>query len=79
MESSGKVLSGKRTIDMKMFHLFRRNQIEQVLVKVKYCPTNEMVADHYTNTLHGIQLRSLHTIIMNCIIDFTKETVDNMP
>jgi hypothetical protein len=48
-----------RTKHIDIRHHFVREKIEQVLVKLKYCPTQEMVADLLTKSLPANQFRYL--------------------
>ena len=42
-------------------------------MKIKYCPTMEMVADHYIKPLQGTLFKKMWALIMNCPIDLEPE------
>jgi hypothetical protein len=65
LETNGKASSGKRTrhFDIKFFYftdLIKRGEIE-----VKYCPTDEMIADYFTKPLVGSKFAEFRSKIMN--------------
>ena len=49
LETNGKASSSQRTRHFNIRYFFIKDQVDQGWVKIKYCPTTEMVTDHYTN------------------------------
>ena len=65
LQNNGKLSSGKRTrhFDIKLFYitdLISRNEVE-----VRYCPTDEMLADYMTKPLVGAKFKLFRDLIMN--------------
>ena len=65
LQNNGKLSSGKRTrhFDIKLFYitdLISRNEVE-----VRYCPTDEMLADYMTKPLVGTKFKLFRDLIMN--------------
>jgi hypothetical protein len=67
LEENGKISSGKCTqhFDIKFFYI--SDLIKQKEVSIKYCPTEEMVADYMTRPLlvTGSNLYKFKKLIMN--------------
>jgi hypothetical protein len=53
MEQNGKASSGKRTRHINIRYFFISDQIAKKEVAIQYCPTKQMVADYFTEPLHG--------------------------
>ena len=69
---------GRRACGQRLRHLHIRffyvtDQVEQGWMKVRHCPTGEMVADFFTKPLQGAQFRKLRARIMNCPVDLPPE------
>ena len=65
LQNNGKLSSGKSTrhFDIKLCYitdLFSRNKVE-----VRYCPTDEMLADYMTKPLVGAKFKLFRDLIMN--------------
>jgi len=68
MESNGRSSAGKR-----YRHFFINDLKEKGLVSIKYCPTEEMVADYMTKPLHGSKFTKFRksTIIPVIIFNYS--------
>ena len=65
LSENGKASSGKRTRHINIRYFFIKDRVDSGEVKIKYCPTNEMVADFFTKPLQGSQFVKLRNAIMN--------------
>ena len=65
LEMNGKTSSGKRTrhFDIKLFYV--TDLVERDEVLVKYCPTDDMIADYMTKPLVGSKFKMFRDLIMN--------------
>ena len=65
LETNGKASSGKRTrhFDIKYFYI--TDLIERKEVEIKYCPTDDMIADYMTKPLSGAKFHKFRKQIMN--------------
>ncbi len=64
LEVNGKRSSGKRTRAFNIRYFFLTDQIEKGNLKVKYCPTTEMVGDFMTKPLQGKAFQKFKKAIM---------------
>ena len=71
LETNGRKSSGKRTKHINMRFYFITDRIRNNEVSVKYCPTQEMVADFFTKPLQGKSFIKFRAIIMNLPDDTT--------
>ena len=62
---NGQQSSGKATRHIDVRYYFIKDQIDQKLMHLKYCPTNLMVADVLTKPLQGTQFCRLRTQLLN--------------
>ena len=62
---NGKLSSGKRTrhFDIKLFYI--TDLISRDEVEVRYCPTNDMIADYISKPLVGAKFEKFRDLIMN--------------
>ena len=63
------ILNGKRSSSAKLKHLDNRfcwfkDRLGWEGIKVKYCPTGQMVADFFTKPLQGAQFKKLRDVVM---------------
>ena len=80
LAKNGRQSSGKQTRHIEIRYYFITDQIERKNVTIKYCPTEDMVADFFTKPLQGKQFRKLRKIIMNIpddVNDRLQECVGN--
>jgi len=50
---------------MNIKYFFITNRVRTGEMTIRFCPTGEMVADHFTKPLQGQALRKFRAIIMN--------------
>ena len=65
LEKNGKESSGKRTRHINIRYFYIKDRIEKGDVEIKYCPTDEMVADYMSKPLQGKPFRKFFRFIMN--------------
>jgi hypothetical protein len=65
LEQNGKASSGKRTRHFNIKFFYITDLIERQEVSIKYCPTDQMIADYMTKPLTGQKFHSFRKIIMN--------------
>ncbi|KAG7342125.1 reverse transcriptase RNA-dependent DNA polymerase [Nitzschia inconspicua] len=64
METNGRASAGKRSRHLDIRYFFIYDVKEKGLVKIQYCPTNDMIADDMTKPLHGNKFKMFREIIM---------------
>jgi hypothetical protein len=64
LEKNGKRSSSQRTRAMNIRYFFITDQIEKGNMQVKYCPTNEMVADFFTKPVCGPKFYRFKALVM---------------
>ena len=55
---------GKQSRALNLRYFFISDQVNQGNLKVKYCPTDEMIGDFMTKPLQGSKLMKFRKIIM---------------
>lgn len=65
LEENGKGSSSKRTRHINIRFFFVTDRVQAGELSIKYCPTEEMVADFFTKPLQGAQFRKLRNIVLN--------------
>ena len=65
LEQNGKASSGKRTRHFNIKFFYITDLIQHQEVSIKYCPTDQMIADYMTKPLTGQKFHSFRKIIMN--------------
>jgi hypothetical protein len=65
LEKNGWASRGCRTRHINIWYFFVTDQVKSGEVRIKYCPTGEMVADFFTKPLKGSFFRKLQGIILN--------------
>ena len=53
LENNGRYSAGKGSKHIDIQYFFVTDRIKKKHVKVKYCPTEEMITDFFTKTLQG--------------------------
>jgi hypothetical protein len=67
LESNGLKSVGPRSRHINIRYFFITDQVEKGKVQIKYCPTDELVADYMTKPLQGIKFRRFRVRIMNLV------------
>ena len=62
---NGQQSSGKATRHIDVRYYFIKDQIDQKLMRLEYCPTDIMVTDVLTKPLQGTQFRCLRALLLN--------------
>ena len=65
LEEYGAKSVGKRSRHLNIRYFWIKDQLDQELMEVNYCPTEEMVADFPSKPLQGKQFKLFRKIIMN--------------
>ena len=65
LEQNGKTSSGKRTRHFNNKYFYVTCLIENNEVTIKYCPTDDMIADYMTKPLTGAKFTKFRKLIMN--------------
>ena len=74
MAENGKRSSGKKTRHIEIRYYFITDQIALNNASIRYCPTEQMIADFFTKPLQGALFRRLRSLIMNNVIYETVST-----
>jgi len=69
LEKHGRGSSGKRTRHIDVSYYFVKDPIVLKEVRVKYCPTGDMLAEYFTKPLQGGLIVKFHDMIMNSLSD----------
>lgn len=79
LENNGKESSGKRTrhFDIKFFYV--NDLVKRGEVTIKYCPTNDMLADYMSKPLTGPKFSKFRQLIMNlaCVESGSRSVLEN--
>ena len=65
LEKNGKASSSKRTRHINIRYFFVTDQVSQGNLNIKYCPTDQMIADYFTKPLTGTKFQLFWNLIMN--------------
>ena len=65
LEMNGKASSGKRTRHFNIRYFYVTDLIKRDIMSIKYCPTEDMMADYMTKPLVGFKLHYFRAWIMN--------------
>ena len=65
LEKNGQNSSTKRTKHINVCYFFITDQLSKKEVELKYCPTDQMIADHMTKALQGKLFRKFRKEILN--------------
>jgi hypothetical protein len=63
LETNGKESSSKRTKHINVRYFFIKDRVGAGEIKIKHCPTNDMLADHFTKSVQGSQFHKLRSKI----------------
>jgi hypothetical protein len=64
LETNGKKSSSKRTRALNIRYFFIADQVEKGNLKIKYCPTDQMLGDYMTKPLQGKKFTEFRKSIM---------------
>ena len=64
LENNGTESSSKRTWHLNICYYFITDQIKKKQLKVKYCPTDDMIEDFMTKPFQGSKFKKLRRLIM---------------
>ena len=65
LEKNGKESSGKRTRHLNIRYFFITDCIKKKLLRVEYCPTDDMIGDFPSKPLQGRKFKKHCKLIMN--------------
>ena len=65
LESNGRYSSSRRTRHIEARYFFIKDYQDKGALSVKYCPTDDMIADFFTKPLQGNKFYSFRKLIMN--------------
>ena len=72
METNGKLSSSKRTKHINIRYFFIQDRVANGEIALKYCPTDQMLADYFTKPLQGAKFIQFRDMILGITyIDFT--------
>ena len=66
LEINGRKSSGQKTKHMDQRYFWIKDRLELEGITVKYCPTDQMLADFFTKPLQGSRFKHLRDIVMGC-------------
>ena len=64
LEENGHKSAGKCSHALNIHYFFMPDQVEKGNVSIKYCPTEDMVADFMSKPLQGAKFNKFHDMIM---------------
>ena len=65
LEKNGRDRAGKRSRHINIRYFYIKDKIESKELEIKYCPTDEMVADYMTKPLQGKKFHAFRKMILN--------------
>ena len=65
LENNGRASSSRRTKHLNIRYFFITDRIKKGELKIKYCLTDDMVADFFTKPLQGKKFVQSRKILMN--------------
>ena len=65
LDANGKKSSKKRTKHVRVRYFFIKDRVSSGEITLEHCPTEEMLADHFTKPLQGNLFRKFRDKIMN--------------
>ena len=65
LEENGMESSSKRTRHIDIRYFFVKDRVDSNEIKIKYCPTTEMIGDFLTKPLQGATFRKFRDLILN--------------
>ena len=77
LEKHGKASSSKRTRHVNIRCFFVTDPVSKGNLKIKFCPTDEMLGDHFTKPTTGTKFHNFRSCIMNLPQPQCKDTGDS--
>jgi hypothetical protein len=65
LENNGKTSSTKRTRHMHIRYFYIKDHVDDKLIRIEYCNTDDMLADFFTKPLQGVKFHLMRDKIMN--------------
>ena len=65
LDENGRQSVGKRSRHLNIRYFFMTDMIKQGLITIKYCPTEDMIADFFTKPLQGSLFKKFNKIVHN--------------
>ena len=65
LQENWKKSSGKRTRHLNIRYFFLTDQVEKGNIKIKYCPTDDMLGDYMSKPVQGEKFRKFRSDLMN--------------
>ena len=65
LEENGMESSSKRTRHINIRYFFVKDRVDSGEIKIKYCPTADMIGDFLTKPLQGASFRKFRDLILN--------------
>ena len=65
LEENGRASASKRTRHFNIKYFYVTDLIQRKEFTLKYCPTDEMLADYFTKPLVGKKFEEMRKVIMN--------------
>ncbi len=65
LEKNGRSSAGKRSRHLNIRYFFVKDQRDNGLIDIRFCPTDNMTADYMTKPLHGAKFDKFRSAIMN--------------
>jgi hypothetical protein len=69
LEKNGKQSISKRTKHIRVIYFFIKDRVDSNDLTIKHCPTEEMLADHFTKPLQGTFFRKFRADIQGIPVD----------
>ena len=80
LDVNKRVSSGKYKWQTNIIYLFIKDWLYKVRVGISFCPTEDMILNHYKNMLQRIQLIHIPSLIINCLVDLLSSIIPiNIP
>ena len=78
LEKYGMSSCGKRTRHFNIKYFYITDLINRGEVKIKYCPTDLMIADYMTKPLIGYKFKKFRQLIMNLKEESTGKVMNSL-
>ena len=65
LEENGRASASKRTRHFNIKHFYVTDLLKREEFQIKYCPTDDMIADYFTKPLVGRKFDELRALVLN--------------